>query len=413
MDSGESGHFTKDNVGFTNIEPCKSTVTVADGITKIKGNWKGTSPEGIIMKHLNGLNLNILSTGTFDKDGYSSLFHKMNFYLYDRLNMRIKMTFKINEESNLYYKEDIDYEKNKRYISINNELITTHYQEQLKSTNNKTKNDLLNLESAYLLDRNCLGQYHGSRIIKNLENKTILHLILNHASKKKIHHMIKHNVVDGMNTTIEEYQNLIKEDWTFTICLRSRMRANHVPSRNPFIKEINRPRIHEEVLTLNNRPLPHKWFCDIVKMSNLSKQGNLYTIIFVTRLGSNYEDGYYIYPTYCKIKEDFIECVKRLTENVLKKNGLTLDIISSDYESVLRDKSLDSTFKEFGTSRNYSAPYKKQQNYAERCIQSVFNDWRCNMQQYQAPSDLWEYCLNYTCYVMNRIPKKIINSYTI
>ena len=96
-----------------------------------------------------------------------------------------------------------------------------------------------------------------------------------------------------------------------------------------------------------------------------------------------------------------------MNENNIKINPKCLRVryLQSDYDSSIRDIEFENYMKLNNILLYTSAPYKNEQNLAERYVYTVKDGMRTIMAYNNCPIGYWCYALEYFCYTFNRLPR--------
>jgi hypothetical protein len=102
---------------------------------------------------------------------------------------------------------------------------------------------------------------------------------------------------------------------------------------------------------------------------------------------------------HLKRKSDIVMAFKKNPQRFPR--CLEMRILHTDFDSLVLDKN----FNDILVEKNTSAPYKHQQNLAERYVFSIKNGIRTVMAYNNAPIRYWCYAMDYFCYTFNNLPR--------
>jgi hypothetical protein len=80
-------------------------------------------------------------------------------------------------------------------------------------------------------------------------------------------------------------------------------------------------------------------------------------------------------------------------------------ILHTNFDSLVLDKHFNDVFVEKNIRLRTSAPYKHQQNLAERYVGSIKDGIRTVIAYNNAPIRYWCYAMDYFCYTFNNLPR--------
>ena len=228
------------------------------------------------------------------------------------------------------------------------------------------------------------ARVHSNASTRGLNPLEVLHVKLSHANEALIKHLVYHNLVDG---TIYKWADI--KDLTLGICdacMKGKMKAFPIPP-SMSDKEYG---IFEFITV------------DIMYMTRRSVRGYLYVALFVCKTTTK------TFPKLMRYKSELLPKFKELlSENNITKNPNIVEIryLLSDSDSNITDIEFEKYMRSENITLYTSAPYKKQQNLAERYVYTIKDGMRTVMAYNNCPIGFWCYAITYFCYTFNRLPR--------
>jgi hypothetical protein len=109
-----------------------------------------------------------------------------------------------------------------------------------------------------------------------------------------------------------------------------------------------------------------------------------------------------------KRKNNFLDCLQEvINENGPQRNvkSTSLKFVLGDYDTVITDADTKNFLSLNHITLYSSAPYKYEQNLAERYVCSIKDGLRTIISYNNAPKYYWCYVIEYYCYTFNCMPR--------
>ena len=209
-----------------------------------------------------------------------------------------------------------------------------------------------------------------------------LHVRLGHLQERKIKRLVKNKSVKGLGVTYEQIRRA-KMRMCFACKLASMKALPIYPSINDKIEYKPFECIHSDWIPLKFKDgTSYKGFHFFVDQAT--------TKIWLRR---------------SKSKKHWVEKLKQLMEEETLEGVRKIRYFCCDFDQIVLSKEATEFFKTHRIKLRTSAPYKKQQNYAERIIQIVKNAIRTSLIYNKAPIRMGYYAAKHYEVTYNNLPR--------
>jgi hypothetical protein len=319
----------------------------------------------------------IIATASIKDDG---------LYYIDDLRDLLMATPSPRHTSMTFSKDDSAYET----------LITT--EPNSSNTSTRDENLITNMErhteQSTHSEQTSRGRYKGrlKSLLHPLNPLEVVHVRLGFPSERKIKYLIKHNVVDGIGTTLKQIRG--KSLAPKLANFRGSMRAFPMP-RNPTDKP--RDELFEK-WSIDDQPMPIK---------SLEGYKGYFAMVENT---SKYRHSEGYKSSISELPEQINAMISKLGPRA-NKNAKPMRFIILDGSKTNLGEELEQWCKREETPNDptvellISAPYKHQQNLIEPVVQHEKNALRTNLTYNKSPEFLWFKGIKYTDKCLNLLPQ--------
>jgi hypothetical protein len=207
----------------------------------------------------------------------------------------------------------------------------------------------------------------------------VLHVRIGHASEDLIKWIVKSGVCDGLGYTYDQNKHL-------QLHMKGRTKAFPIPLS----------------MTTSTCGIFEYLTLDIIHLNRKSCRGYKFSALFVDKCSTK------TFDYHLKRKSDLVTVFKKLFRDYHPQRFprcLEMRILHTNFEYLVLDKNVNDVLVEKNIRLRNSAPYKHQQNLAERYVGSIKNVIHTVMAYNNASIRYWCYAMDYFCYTFNNLPR--------